>query len=32
MQLFRDNLTLWTSDMNDDQTRNEDDGTNVQDC
>ena len=32
MQLLRDNLTLWTSDMNDDQARNEDDGTNVQDC
>ena len=32
IQLLRDNLTLWTSDMNDDQARNEDDGTNVQDC
>jgi hypothetical protein len=32
MQLLRDNLTLWTSDMNDDQARNEDNGTNEQDC
>ena len=24
--------TLWTSDMHDDQARNEDDGTNVRDC